>query len=47
MVLGMEGFYRIQELLAPQCVKLITKLLYTHDYFEDQIINSCTYSRRM
>ena len=40
MVLGMEGFYT---LLALQCVKLIAKLLYTHDHFEDQIINSCTY----
>ena len=32
---GMEGFYRMQALLAPQC---INKLLYTYDdHFEDQI----------
>ena len=36
--------YTVHALLAPQCVKLITKLLYIHDHFEDQVINSCTYS---
>ena len=46
MVLAMEGFYHIHALVVPQCVKLITTLLYIHDHFEDQLINSYTYSRR-
>ena len=46
MVLGMEGVYHIHALLVLQCVKLTTKLLYIHDHFEDQVKNSCTYSRK-
>ena len=46
MVLAMEGFYHINALIVPQCVKLITTLLYIHDHFEDQVINSYTYSHR-
>ena len=46
MVLGMEGFYYMHVLLVPQCVKLIATLLYIHDHFEDQVINSYTYSYR-
>ena len=40
MVLVMEGFlpYTVHALLAPQCVKLITKSVYIHDHFEDQVV---------
>ena len=46
MVLGMGGGVTIYMHYTHQCVKLITKLLYIHDHFEDQVINSYTYSRR-
>ena len=46
MVLAMEGFYHIHELIVPQCVKINYYITLHSRPLEDQVINSYTYSRR-